>query len=326
MDLACALGVGGFPPQLGPKGPEEGKNDRLNREAKNYFEAVDADRADVFVFCYHAHNHRDEVLRISADAARRGVPCVFLSWGDADEPIDLPHGVLLRHSLFRRLIRPCERAMPAFCSDPLAELGQRLKVREKSDVPSVGFCGYVGHRLARAVYRLSGRTEKARGLELRAASLASLGRIGGIKTDFVTRNSYWAGAAKGSTPDLQIKFQARAQFLENLMGNDYTLCIRGAGNFSYRLYETLAAGRIPLFINTECVLPMEDRIDWKNHCVWVEEGQLPVAGEIVKQFHARLSGSQFEDMQKRNRALWEQKLNSLDFYREFLGVTCRKIA
>ncbi len=102
------------------------------------------------------------------------------------------------------------------------------------------------------------------------------------------------------------------------MGNDYTLCIRGAGNFSYRLYETLAAGRIPLFINTQCVLPMEDRIDWKSHCVWVEESQMSEAGAILKAFHAALTPERFADLQRRNRELWERSLNSLDFYRELL--------
>ncbi len=126
LDLACALGVGGFPPQRGPKGPEEGKNDRLNREARNHFEAVDADRADVFFFPYRAHDFPDDVGGASAEAARRGVPFVCLSWGDADDPISLSHGMVLRHSLYRDRLLPCERAAPAPCSDPLAELGRRL--------------------------------------------------------------------------------------------------------------------------------------------------------------------------------------------------------
>ena len=168
LDLACALGVGGFPPQRGPKGPEEGKNDRLNREARNHFEAVDADRADVFFFPYRAHDFPDDVGGASAEAARRGVPFVCLSWGDADDPISLSHGMVLRHSLYRDRLLPCERAAPAPCSDPLAELGRRLEIREKKELPSVGFCGYVSNPLYRAAYRLTGRVEKARGLSLRA--------------------------------------------------------------------------------------------------------------------------------------------------------------
>jgi hypothetical protein len=318
-DLACALGLGGFPPQLGPKGPEERKNDRLNREAKNYFELSDADHADLFMFPYRAHDFLDEVRKISNDAARRGVPFVALSWGDADEPLSLPHGIVLRHSLFRHRLLPCERAMSAFCSDPLAELGTNLQTRPKRDLPSVGFCGYVSNPIARMAYRLTGRNEKARGLSLRASALAALRGTAGIETDFITRSAYWAGAAKGGALDPQIKFRARAEFLNNLLGNDYTLCIRGAGNFSYRFYETLAAGRIPLFINTDCVLPLEDQIDWKSHCVWVEESQLPRAGKILLEFHQRLTAEQFVDLQRRNRELWEQMLDSMSFYRVTLA-------
>jgi hypothetical protein len=148
--------------------------------------------------------------------------------------------------------------------------------------------------------------------------LAAFRRCPGIQTDFLTRNDYWAGANKDRSAGPNAKFQARAQFLENLLGNDYTLCIRGAGNFSYRFYETLAAGRIPLFINTRCVLPLEDEIDWRTHCVWVEESELPRAGEILRQFHERITPEQFLDLQRRNRQLWQEKLSALGFYRHFL--------
>jgi hypothetical protein len=317
-DLACALRLGEFPPQSGPPGPEAGKNDQLNQQAQNYFQSVDADHADLFFFPYHAHNFPDEARRAAADAQRRNLPCVFMSWGDADEPLELPHGVLLRHSLFRDRLRPYERAMPAFASDPLTELQRPLQPRPKQNIPSIAFCGYVSHPLARLIYRLSGRIEKARGLSLRATALAAFRRCPGIQTDFLTRNDYWAGANKDRSAGPNAKFQARAQFLENLLGNDYTLCIRGAGNFSYRFYETLAAGRIPLFINTRCVLPLEDEIDWRTHCVWVEESELPRAGEILRQFHERITPEQFLDLQRRNRQLWQEKLSALGFYRHFL--------
>ncbi|MGA3067876.1 MAG: exostosin family protein [Tepidisphaeraceae bacterium] len=314
IDLACALRLGGYPPMRGPQGPEAAKNDQLNDQAPAHFQSVDADQADIFFFPYCAHDFPEDARRVALEAQRRNLPCAFLAWGDADEPLDLPHGVLLRHSLFRDRLRPRERAMPAFCSDPLAELNRKFQPRAKQDIPSIGFCGYVSHPLARLVYRLSGRVEKARGLSLRAAALNALRRTPGIQSNFLTRNAYWAGAAKQSTS----KFQARSQFLENLLGNDYTLCIRGAGNFSYRLYETLAAGRIPLFVNTLCVLPMEDQIDWKNHCVWVEESQLRQTGAILKQFHQRISPGQFIELQRRNRELWEQKLSPFGYYRELL--------
>ena len=60
------------------------------------------------------------------------------------------------------------------------------------------------------------------------------------------------------------------EFYENMVSSDYIVCVRGGGNFSVRLYETLAMGRIPIFINTDCLLPLNKSIDWKKHVVWIE--------------------------------------------------------
>jgi hypothetical protein len=112
--------------------------------------------------------------------------------------------------------------------------------------------------------------------------------------------------------------------LESLFENDYTVCIRGAGNYSYRLYETLAAGRIPLFINTRCVLPFEDEIDWRQHCLWIEEEDINHAGEIVADFHRRISPQRFEEVQIANRRIWDERLSALGFWQQLLwGVVGR---
>ena len=36
-----------------------------------------------------------------------------------------------------------------------------------------------------------------------------------------------------------------------------------------RFYETLAIGRIPVLIDTDCVLPLNNEIDWYKHCIIV---------------------------------------------------------
>ena len=85
------------------------------------------------------------------------------------------------------------------------------------------------------------------------------------------------------------------------------------GEFSYRLYEILAAGRIPIFVNTRCVLPFEDEIVWRQHCVWIEENQISRAGEILAEFHSGLSAERFGAIQGANRRLWESRLSAIGF-------------
>jgi hypothetical protein len=96
----------------------------------------------------------------------------------------------------------------------------------------------------------------------------------------------------------------RQEFVESIFNSDYALCARGAGNYSFRFYEALSAGRIPLFINTDCVLPLDDIIDWKKYCVWVEEDEIERIDQLLLDFHHGLSNDDFINMQIKIRNLW----------------------
>ena len=69
------------------------------------------------------------------------------------------------------------------------------------------------------------------------------------------------------------KDEARIDYLLNLINNAFTICIRGAGNFSYRLYETLMMGRIPLIINTNQVFPFENIINYDTFSFRINYGE-----------------------------------------------------
>ena len=301
-------------------GPERDKYAELNEAAPRLFEVAGPDEADIWVYPYMARERLAEATRWAAEAGRRGVECLFFSWGDADEPVDLPSGTAYRHALVAGMTGPREAAVPAFTNDVLRESGRPLIVRPKGDVPSVGFCGFVGTPVQRWAYRLAGRARKAAGLELRARILRRLRqRRPAIDTRFITRNGYWAGTMGRGKHDVAGQFAPRAEFLANVADTDYTVCVRGAGNFSYRLYEVLSAGRIPLFVNTRCVLPFPDQIDWRRHVVWVEEAELDAIGDVLVRFHRDTSAGRFEQMQRDNRQLWEEYLSPVGFYRHALA-------
>ena len=116
---------------------------------------------------------------------------------------------------------------------------------------------------------------------------------------------------------LDARINARNEYVQNMVESDYILCARGAGNFSYRLYETLCCGRIPVFIDTDCVLPLESSIDWKSHCVWVEGSDVAHIGDQVAAFHASLTPAEFADRQRACRALWETHLSPQGFFAHF---------
>ena len=79
--------------------------------------------------------------------------------------------------------------------------------------------------------------------------------------------------------------------------SDFALAIKGDGNFSFRFYEALSAGRIPFFINTECVLPLEDILDYQNFVLFVDYKKINSAGEIVGEFYENMDNDRFLKMQ-----------------------------
>ena len=81
-----------------------------------------------------------------------------------------------------------------------------------------------------------------------------------------------------------------------------------------RFYEALSLGRIPVFIDTDCLLPWHDQIDYKAHFPWIELHELPHAGEKLLDFHHSLSDSDFIDLQHACRKLWEEQFTADGFY------------
>ncbi|MEE4247598.1 MAG: exostosin family protein, partial [Kangiellaceae bacterium] len=109
------------------------------------------------------------------------------------------------------------------------------------------------------------------------------------------------------------------EFYENIKNSDYVVCMRGAGNFSNRFYETLAMGRIPVFINTDCLLPLEEVIQWKNHVVWVEYNEREKITEKILEFHSILNEESMNALFDANRRLWRDHLQRSSYFKTLLN-------
>jgi hypothetical protein len=297
----------------------------LFARAREHFQVVSLDEAQVVVDPrMYVPGPRTEAIH--AEAKRRGLPLLSMRSGDAPDAIRVPYGSIYRHSIIGKRRLDCELAMPAFVEDMLAERDGQPLIRKKQAAPLVGFRGYVSIAPMRLLYRLAGRDRKAQGLDLRARALRLLERTPGVRTKFVRNNRFLGGAEGVANQDPAIANRVRATFVESVLAADYTLCVRGAGNFSYRFYEVLSAGRIPLVIDTDLVLPYEDEIDWKRHCVWVDARELSQIGARLVEFHNDISDHDFEQLQLRNRKLWEDYLTPLRFYERALLRAATRVA
>jgi hypothetical protein len=134
-----------------------------------------------------------------------------------------------------------------------------------------------------------------------------------INANFIIRDQYRAGVTTQKE-----KHPTTLEFYNNIKASDYVVCMRGAGNFSTRLYETLAMGRIPVFVNTDCLLPLEEIINWKQHVVWVEYNQRHLIADKISEFHNTHNQDSLNGFFEKNRRLWEDYLNLYSFFEQSL--------
>lgn len=77
----------------------------------------------------------------------------------------------------------------------------------------------------------------------------------------------------------------RARYREQVANSKFVLCPRGVGTSSYRLFETMAAGRVPVIISDEWVEPIGP--DWSEFSVRIPEDQVAQIPRILDQLESR---------------------------------------
>lgn len=218
-------------------------------------------------------------------------------------------------------------AFPTFIDDYLKVHYQgEVIIRKFEKEPLIGFCGQsagswldfsrrkVRIFLSNFGYKLGAIKWEPPALEptsFRQKILNNITSSNGLQTNFIMRKKYRAGYR----PKVKDPFHStRVEFVNNIVESDYTVCMRGGGNFSARFYETLALGRIPVFINTDCVLPFDELINYREFMVWVEESELPLINQKILDFHHSLDQKKFVELQLACRNLWETYLTKDGFY------------
>ncbi len=218
--------------------------------------------------------------------------------------------------------------MPSFICDPYKkQLTQGFLTLKKEKRPNIGFVGhaqlgvvkYMKELLSHFKYNLKRVFKKvlvdaqpfyASSIK-RAKFLVKLSKSDELNTQFILRNNYRAGSQAESN-----KQKSTKEFYNNMFNNPYTFCSRGVGNFSVRFYETLAVGRIPILLNTDCRLPLREVIDWSKHCLILDEKSKQSFESQILEFHNNLDADAFIAIQQSNRELWLNKLERNSYFVE----------
>jgi len=234
---------------------------------------------------------------------------------------------VFRTSGYKSKKMPNQISFPAFFKDPLVHYIEKEnhQVRVKNEQPVIGFVGQATANILKAVKDISlivyGNLKYHLGKSLlepqqwfaapfmRYKYLKRLEKNKDIQTNIVYRERYRAGIKSNRSID-----KTTYEFYENINDSDYIFNLRGAGNFSVRFYQTLAMGRIPVLIDTDCLLPLEGIIDWTQHCIRIPQGKEQILEKKLLEFHKNLNQEKFEKIQTENRKLWENYLTLTSFF------------
>lgn len=248
-----------------------------------------------------------QALRMDDLARRHGKPLLVFFCSDSSEEVPLDNAIVYRTSMNRSTKRSHEQAWPIWTCDVLCSYGDgSVAERPWTLRPSIGYCGYVDYRNSFEWAHRRLRNRISRSMQLRGEAVRAVLASPRIRSRMILRRCFGGDA----TP------REREQFARNLLSSDYALVARGNGNFSFRLYEAMSAGTIPVFIDTDCCLPFDDVIPYRDLFVWVPEHEVSRIADFVMDYHLRLDDHSFNERRRAIRDIYDRFLSPLGFHRE----------
>ena len=215
--------------------------------------------------------------------------------------------------------------------DPVERFyNNQLQFNSKTEKPIIGFCGRASDNnldkikdilknMRRLLLHTAGKWHEDVDLfygssSKRFAMLQKIKQHSNVDTNFIYHKGFVGGLNSFKNAG-----EVNKIFYKNIQDSQYIYCYRGWGNFSLRLYETMASGRIPVIVRSDNNLPCSDVIDW-NIFPNVQENEYDNIAEIVSSFHASISENAFIELQAGARKIWEKYLT----YNAFMLYMCKK--
>ena len=319
-----------------PESPEHTRFDRYAELGKALFAVSSLAEADVAVLPFGwesvlaDRSLEDRAQRFADSVRRAGKRLIVFCESDSAEPVPLYGATVYRTSLYRSTRSATEHAMPGWTGDLSVFRGAPLSAVVRGERPIAGFLGNVSPRsqsvlssarveLLHAIGRATGQPHswhaRATYAKARARAVEIL-ETSPLIDARVERETRFAGGSMrpDGTFDWEILRAARERFVRHADSCDYLLSVRGGGNFSYRFYEAMCLGKIPLFVDTECVLPFDEIVDWRSRMVWVDSSALGELPDKLVAFDRALDTGSRAARQSDARAAWERWLSPEGFF------------
>ena len=325
----------GLPPYTGGK-PFRGIFDEMDF---SFLERVFLpEDADFLVIPHYFSSIKDkkEYLQAFVELSKKyNKKITVFAYGDAEVKVSLPNATIFRYAHYRNeiqkneIVGPCQVYDSATLKDDLFFLRSKSFdiTRDRQEKPVVSFCGWGGLGTFRQktryfagilpwdvrTYLLFDKHAEVhkQGIYWRKKALRALSGSSLVETSFVVRDFYSANknTIKGNLADL------RKEYVENIQNSDFVLTPRGDSNMAIRFYEALVLGRVPVVIDTDWVLPLEDKINYRDFVVFVPYTDIKNTDRYIREFWDRLSNEEFHAVQRRARETFMQYLKFDSYFR-----------
>ena len=252
--------------------------------------------SDVIVFPYKIVDDKDPYLITLTKLAKTyGKPLLAFNIDDCPEKFNLPEEC----TVYRTNLTTYDKLKNEEPMVPIIDDMFRYNYI-RSPKLSIGFCGH----------DLCGRRRYLNCLS-----------NSGLETNFIVNKiTYFDSKFKliqGSNIDYRKKFK------DNLEENLFIFCYRGYGNYSYRLYEILMMGRIPILVDTDCVIPyLQDALKEGLQMVIVDERDFNkdnlILERSIRNFYIKHREQLFE-IQQRNRRVYEKMYSYYGFISKIIN-------
>lgn len=267
--------------------------------------------------------HQKYIQEFSTRARVEGKPLILFVESDTSEQIHIPHAIIFRVSQYRSSRLPNEIIIPPYVED--LSLASPLVIREKSDKPVVGFCGFAdyptrigalkaGIRHAVLDLKALGRPElraHKKGVYFRKRALRTL-RASSLITPLVVPRSFHSAHPATVRRDPE---ELRREYIQNLQESDIALTVRGDANASMRLFEAMSLGRATALLDTDTPLPLEDRVPYGDCMVRIDYRELAALPERIRAWYDRMGPEEWKNAQQRARELFTRYFRPDSFFR-----------
>ena len=277
-----------------------------------------------YYFQYGKTNEANEIIKYYELLNK---PIITWVSGDYTHKVMDGNFILLQHNLHKSKRKNNEYAYPVIIRDPFDYLNFcGVNIASGFKKTRISFCGTANWTLLdkcesflkEFFFRIKNRAFRpyldlgfpVSGMNLREKLLKSFKQNKNLDTHIIIR--------KRRDSSLISNEKYKFEYWNNILLAPFTICVRGNGNFSVRFYETLALGRIPILIDTDCVLPLDNEINWHKHCIIIKNNTKPnrIVDSVILSINA-MDDNDIINMQIANRKLWIDKLSFSGFYYSF---------